>query len=133
MQVFEGEHDCREVEPGDIWREPLGAPKVCEEFSSGDVGQQHVDVEAVLKGGVEIDDERMPHTRHDVTFCVDMFHLSQSDNLRLAEDLESETVDRSRLEGGTTESDKQHTPEGASTWVAIGTVRTKTHKHRIRG
>lgn len=129
MQIFEGEHDCREVESSDVWREPLSASQVCEELSPRNVGQQHVDVEAILKGGIEIDDERMSYAGHNVALRVDMFHLSQSDDLRLAEDLESETIDGSRLVGRATESNEQHTPERASTWVAIGAVRTKTHAH----
>ena len=126
MQVLEGKDDCREIEPCDVWRKPLSASKVCEEFTSRDVGQQHVNVEAVLEGGVEIDDERVSDTGHDVAFSIDVFHLSKSDDLRLAKDLESETIDRSRLVGGATESNEQHTPKRASTWTAIGVVKLKT-------
>jgi hypothetical protein len=134
MQVFEGKDDCREIEPRDVRCKPLSASEVCEEFSSGNVGQQHVDVEAVLEGGIEIDDERMSNTRHDVAFRVDVFHLSKSDDLRLAKDLESETIDRSRLVGGTAESNEQHTPKRAGTWMAIGVVRTQTrHAHVVGG
>ena len=81
MQVFEGNDDCREVEPRDVGRKPLSASKVCEKLPSGDVGQQHVDVEAVLKGGIKIDDEGVSHARHDVAFRVDVFHLPQPDDL----------------------------------------------------
>ena len=115
MQVFEGEDDGGEVEAGDVWGEPLGASEVCEEFPSGNVGQEHVDVEAVLKGGIEIDDERVPDAGHDVAFRVDMLHLSEPDDLRLAKNLESETVDGPRLVGGTTESNEQHTPKRSGT------------------
>jgi hypothetical protein len=86
-----------------------------EEFSSGNVGQKHVNVEAVLECGIEIDDKRVPHAGHDVAFRVDMLHLPESDDLRLAKNLESETVDGPRLVGGTTESNEQHTPERAGT------------------
>ena len=102
MQVSEGEHDRSEIEAGDVRREPLGASEMCEEFSSRNVGQEHVDVEAVLECGVEIYDERVPHAGHDVAFRVDMLYLSESDDLRLAKDLESKTVGGPRLVGGTT-------------------------------
>lgn len=104
MQISEGENNRGEVEAGDIRREPLSASEVCEEFSSRNVGQEHVDVEAVLECGIEIDDERVPHAGHDVAFRVDMLHLPKSDDLRLAKNLESETVGGPRLVGGTTES-----------------------------
>ena len=81
MQVLESEYDSREIEPCDVRCKPLSASEVCEELSSGDVGQQHVDVEPILEGGIEIDDERMPNTRHDVTFRINVFHLSKSDDL----------------------------------------------------
>ena len=132
MQVFEGKDDCREVEASDVWGEPLSASQVCEEFTSGNVGQQHVDVEAVLEGGVEVDNERMSNTRHDVAFRIDVFDLSKSDNFRLAKDLESETIERSRLVRGTAESNEQHTPKRASTWMAIGVVRHGTRHGSCR-
>lgn len=116
MQVFEGEHDRREIEPGDVRCEPLSASEVCEEFSAGDVRQEHVDVEAVLEGGIEIDDKRVPHAGHDVPFRVNMLHLSESDDLRFAKNLKGETVDGSRLVGGTAESNEQHTPKSAGTY-----------------
>ena len=126
MQVSEGKDDCREIEAGDVGGKPLSASEVREEFASGNVREQHVDVEAVLESGIEIDDERMPHARHDVAFGIYVFHLPESDDLRLAEDLESETVGRSRLVGGATESNEEHTAKRAGTWMRIGTVRSRT-------
>jgi hypothetical protein len=106
MQISEGKHDRREVEASDVGREPLGAPEVSEELPSWDVGQEHVDIEAVLEGGIEIDNERMPHARHDVTLRINVLNLSESDDLRLAKDLEGEAICRPRLVGGTAKSNE---------------------------
>ena len=121
MQVSEGEHNGGEVEACDVRCEPLSASEMGEELSSGNVGEKHVDVEAVLECGIEIDDEGVPHAGHDAAFRVYMLHLPKSDDLRLAKNLESETVDGPRLVGGAAESDEQHTPESAGTcWWESG-------------
>ena len=133
MQISECEDNGGEIEASDVRCKPLSAPEVSEEFASGNVGQEHVNVEAVLEGGIEIDDEGVPHAGHDVAFRVNVLHLSESDDLRLAKDLESETVDGPRLMGGGTESNEQYTPKRAGTcgWW-IGAVRTKTRERSRR-
>ena len=122
MQISEGKHDRREVEACDVGREPLSAPEVSEELPSRDVGQEHVNIEAVLEGGVEIDNERMPHAGHDITLRINVLDLSESDDLRLAKDLEGEAIRGSRLVGGTAKSNEQHTTKcsGTCEWQSEG-------------
>lgn len=47
-----------------------------EEFSTGDIRHQHVNVEVILKGGVEVYDKGVTDTCEDKAFSVDVFYLS---------------------------------------------------------
>ena len=63
-----------------------------EEFSAGDVGHQHVDIQAILKGGVEVDNEGMTDAREDISLRVDMLNLTQAHDLGFAEHLQGEAI-----------------------------------------
>jgi hypothetical protein len=90
VEVAEGEDDDREIEAGDVWSEAADTAEVGEELATGDIGKEHVDIQVVLEGGIEVDDERVVDAAKDVALCLDMFDLAQTDDLRLAEDLECE-------------------------------------------
>jgi hypothetical protein len=95
VQVFEGKNDVGQIEPRDIRGESLGPAKVGEEFTTGNIGHEHVDVQAVLKSRTEIYDERMPDARQDITLGVDMLDLAETNDLHLPKDLHGKDVLRS--------------------------------------
>ena len=117
MQISKGEDNGGQIEACDVQGKSLSMSEVVEEFTSGNIGQEHVDVEAVLEGRVQIDNERVPYMGQDGVFHINMLHLSKSDDLRLVTNLESKTVDRPCLEGRSAESNEQHMPKCASTWA----------------
>lgn len=80
VEVFNGEDDRREIEPGDIGGEPPGPPKVREKFAAWDVRQEHIDIDLVLVGSIKFNDKWMSYTLKDNSLGVDMFHLLQSHN-----------------------------------------------------
>ena len=92
VEILEGEDDGGEVEAGDVGGETLCAAEVGEEFSAGDVGKEHVDVEAVLESGEEVDDEGVVHAGEDVAFGVDVLYLAQADDFGFSEDFHGEEV-----------------------------------------
>ena len=92
VEVAQGEDDDGEVEAGHVRRETTDTAEVGEELAAGDVGEKHVDVEAVLEGRKQIDDERVLDSRKDVTLCIHMLNLSKPDDFRLSEHLHSEAI-----------------------------------------
>ena len=75
VKVSKGKHDATEVKTSDIWGKPPSASKVHKEFTTGDIGKQHVYIEVVLECGVEINDKWVLDTREDVSFRIRMLDL----------------------------------------------------------
>lgn len=61
VEVLERENDSSEVETSNVRGEAFGPTEVCEKLSPGNIRHQHVDVEAISEGRVEVDDERMAY------------------------------------------------------------------------
>ena len=81
----------------------------------GYVLQEHVDLGAVLEGEMEINGKRVPHAEHGAPFRINTLRSPESDDLRFTRSLKGETAGRSRLVGGTAESNEQRTPKSVCT------------------
>jgi len=66
-----------------------------------------------LEGGIEIDNEGMVDTSQDEALSVDMFHLPQSDCIRLTKDLRGEMC----LSFALSQTDEQYVPELARSYA----------------
>ena len=76
VQVLERKDDRRKIEARNIGCEPTSSPQVCEKLATGNVGQEHVDVQGVLEGCVEINDKGVSYAREDVALSSDVLHLA---------------------------------------------------------
>jgi hypothetical protein len=63
-----------------------------EQLPTWDIRHEHINIEAILEGSEEVDDERMVDARQNVSLRVDMFDLSKPNNLSLAENLHGEVA-----------------------------------------
>ena len=96
MQVFQSEDDVGQVEPCNIRGEPLSPAKMREKLPAGNIGHEHVDVQAVLESREEIYNKRMPNPRQDVTLSVDVFDLTEANDFSFPENLHSKNILGSR-------------------------------------
>lgn len=115
MQVFQSQNDGGEVEASNIRCKPLGSSKVGEEFTPGYIGHEHVDIQTILEGGEEVDDEGMVHPGEDVALSVDMFNLPELNDQAFAKNLHGKMTLCTMLVTTGTMADKHHLSEGAGT------------------
>lgn len=119
MQVFQSQNDGGEIEASNIRCKTLSPSKVGEEFAPWDVGHEHVDVQAVLEGGEEVDDEGVVYPGEDVTLGVDMLNLPELNDQALAQDLHGKMALCAVLVATGTMADKHHLSERAGAYIHI--------------
>ncbi len=71
VQVLKDEHDLSGVESRRLIIEVPGAPQMREEFAANHILHHKIDVSLVLKGAVQVHDERViDHVQQNVALCM---------------------------------------------------------------
>ena len=89
VQVLEDERHLGGVETRCVVGKAARPSQVREELAADDVLHQQVEVEGVLEGAAQVDDEWVRDLRKHLLLRLDVLYLLQMDHLRLLQDLES--------------------------------------------